>query len=80
MSPGFETFLARLYTDPGTRARFLLDPAAVARAAGLKLEECAALSRIDRAGLELAAQSFERKRARKRRLGGWFGRLLRFRT
>jgi hypothetical protein len=60
-----ERFLARLYTDPAVRAAFLADPRAVALAAGLSEEDADALARIDRVGLELAADSFERKRTRR---------------
>jgi hypothetical protein len=79
-SPAFEAFLARLYTDGETRQRFLAEPRAVARAAGLDEAECEALARIDRKGLELAAESFERKRehaAQNRRpiWGRWLRRL-----
>jgi len=64
-SPAFEAFLARLYTDGETRQRFLAEPRAVARAAGLGEAECEALERIDREGLVLAAESFGRKRKRR---------------
>ena len=65
--PAFEAFLARLYAEEGTRAAFLADPAATARRAGLSEEECDALAKIDRAGLEMAARSFARKRAKEAR-------------
>jgi len=76
MTPGFEAFLARLYVDAALRARFLADPVATASAAGLTAPECAALARIDRVGLALAARSFEAKRAdRARRVPRpWWGR------
>jgi hypothetical protein len=67
MSPAFETFLARLYTDHESRARFLEDPAAEAERAGLAEPERRALLQVDRVGLELAARSFERKRAARGR-------------
>jgi hypothetical protein len=67
LSPEFEAFLARLYVDGAIRARFLSDPAATASAAGLTAPECAALARIDRVGLRLAARSFEGKRADRAR-------------
>ena len=63
-TPRFEALLARLYVDARFRERFLNDPPAVARAAGLSVDECAALAEIDRLGLELAVVSFARKRAR----------------
>jgi hypothetical protein len=63
VSPAFEAFLARLYVDAEARAAFLADPRAAAR--GLAPDEVAALERIDRVGLELAADSFAHKRAAK---------------
>ncbi len=66
MSPRFEAFLARIYVDADARRRFLDDPVGAARAAGLDELEARALSDIDRVGLELAAESFARKRARQR--------------
>lgn len=64
MSPAFEAFLARLYVERDARERFLADPEGEARRADLGDFELAALLRIDRVGLEMAAGSFERKRAR----------------
>ena len=58
-----EEFLARLYVDDQARARFLADPAREASNAGLTVVDCAALQNIDLVGLELAAESFARKRA-----------------
>ncbi len=63
MNPAFEAFLARLYVDAALRDRFLAEPRKTAAEAGLTATECEALARIDRVGLELAARSFERKRA-----------------
>ena len=62
---GIEVLLARLYADAGLRSEFLRAPAAVARAAGLDPHEVAAMQAIDRVGLEMAAESYERKRAGK---------------
>jgi hypothetical protein len=62
VSPAFEGYLARIYTDAAERALFLADPLARAAAAGLSSVECRALARIDRDGLALAVTSFERKR------------------
>jgi hypothetical protein len=58
-----ESLLARLYTDDELRLRFIADPRAIAAAAGLDAAEAEALERIDRVGLELAAESYARKRA-----------------
>jgi len=82
VSPAFEAFLARLYTDLECRTRFLEDPGAEAERAGLGADERAALLRVDRVGLQLAARSFESKRAAhaRRRRGllaaarGWLAR------
>jgi hypothetical protein len=63
MSAALEAFLARLYVDAPARERFLRSPREEALRAGLAAPEAAALERIDRAGLELAARSFARKRA-----------------
>ena len=69
-----EGFLARLYTDKEARARFLADPRGEATRAGLSDAESDALERIDRAGLEMAARSFERKRtAQTSRRRRWWG-------
>ena len=75
MRPEFETFLARLYTDAPLRARFLAGPREEAERQGLSVEECAALERIDRVGLELSARSFAHKRTLKassRRARSWW--------
>ena len=61
--PRFEAFLAELYTDADARRRFLADPRSAARLAGLDEVDVEALAQIDRIGLELAARSFECKRA-----------------
>jgi hypothetical protein len=58
-----EEFLARLYVDDQARARFLTDPAREASNAGLTAADCTALENIDVIGLELAAESFARKRS-----------------
>jgi hypothetical protein len=63
MSPAFEAYLARIYTDETERALFLADASFRARLAGLREEEVKALEGIDRDGLALAAASFSRKRA-----------------
>ena len=62
MSPAFEAYLARLYTDARERDLFLADPRGRAAATGLASAELDALAAIDRDGLVLAAQSFEKKR------------------
>ena len=62
MTPAFESFVAGLYVDSNVRIRFLADPAGEATRAGLSSGEVAALTRIDRIGLELAAASFAQKR------------------
>lgn len=62
-----QAFLARLYVDDALRARFLADPSAEARRAGLDDAETAALAAIDREGLALAARSYAAKREACRR-------------
>lgn len=61
-----EAFLARLYTDAGARAAFAADPRGEALRAGLDPADADALAAIDALGLELAADSFARKRAGRR--------------
>lgn len=58
-----EAFLANLYTDEAARAAFLADPRAEALRAGLDPADADALAAVDTLGLELAADSFARKRA-----------------
>ena len=60
-----EKFLAMLYVDAESRARFLSAPREEARRAGLNPAQCDALVAIDRVGLEMAARSFERKRQKQ---------------
>lgn len=59
-----EAFLARLYVDDALRAAFLADPTRVLGEMHLDPALSAELLAIDRVGLELAAESFARKRAR----------------
>ena len=63
--PKLEKFLASLYVDAELRARFLEAPREEAARAGLNEEQCEALTKIDRVGLEMAARSFARKREKK---------------
>jgi hypothetical protein len=62
-----EALLARLYTDTAARDRWLADPDGESRRAGLDDAACAAMRAIDRPGLELAAESFTRKRLARER-------------
>ncbi len=66
-SPELERFLAKLYVDPDARAKFLAAPCEEAARAGLSDDQCRALAKIDRIGLEMAARSFDRKRSLKSR-------------
>jgi hypothetical protein len=59
----FEAFLAKLYIDNQARSRFLADPRREVLSAGLTEDDCATLEKIDFVGLELAADSFARKKA-----------------
>jgi hypothetical protein len=63
--PKLERFLASLYVDAELRARFLEGPREEAARAGLNEAQCEALTKIDRAGLEMAARSFAKKREKK---------------
>ena len=63
----FEAFLTHIYMDAGARAGFKANQRAEARRAGLSDEECTALENTDWVGLEMAARSFARKRALKRK-------------
>jgi hypothetical protein len=65
-SQQFETFLARLYADREFRERFLVSPQQVCAQAGLGEHEQRAALEIDRAGLLMAARSYEFKRAARR--------------
>lgn len=67
----FETALARLYTDPDFRSRFLADPESALADQGLTCEERNDLIGVDRAGLVMAAQSFARKRSARRTRPDW---------
>ena len=61
-----ESFLARIYVDETTRAKFLADPRGEALAAGLTAEQVENILKIDRDGLELFAASLESKKHRRR--------------
>jgi len=61
-----EALLARLYADPALRHEFLANARAVATRAGLEPKEIEAFVNIDRTGLEMAAESYERKRDGRR--------------
>lgn len=60
-TPKLEHFLATLYVDAAARRRFLEAPYAEAARAGLTEEQCRALEKIDRVGLEMAARSLSVK-------------------
>jgi len=62
MQADVERLLARLFTDHRFRERFLADPAAVAREAGLSPEEVEAVARIPSQDLHTAARSYQHKR------------------
>ena len=66
-----EALLARLYSDAELRMRFLADPGDIAREAGLDANDAIAIVAIDREGLELAARSFDAKRASRPRRRWW---------
>lgn len=60
-----EDFLARLYIDDETRQRFLADPEAEALRAGLERPSAEVVRGLDAVGIDMAAESFARKRARQ---------------
>ena len=81
-SPRFEAFLARLYCDQDFLEEFMRQPDRVIAEARLSERERQAATAIDRAGLLMAARSFESKRhARmahrsfRERLSGFLNRL-----
>ena len=76
MSASLETYLVKLYLDRDARQAFVADPRAAATEAGLAEGDVAALERIDRVGLELAARSFAAKRAAARPHRSIFARVL----
>jgi hypothetical protein len=57
-----QVFLARLYTDPELRARFLADPTAAAVAAGLDADDVAGAAHVPPTQVRLFARSLLRKR------------------
>ena len=57
-----ETFLACIYVDRDARAKFLADPRGEATKAGLTAQQVEDVIKIDRDGLELLADSLERKK------------------
>jgi hypothetical protein len=79
MSASLETYLVKLYLDRDARRAFLADPRRAATAAGLDARDVAALERVDRDGLELAARSFAAKRAAQAPRGRWARLLARWR-
>lgn len=58
-----QAFLARLYVDARFRDEFFASPIVVAQRVGLPVDEARAVQSMDRAEVELAAASFESKRA-----------------
>jgi hypothetical protein len=60
-----ERTLARLYTDAGFRGAFLRDPSVALSALDLTTDEKVDLTGMDRAGLEMAAASYQHKRERR---------------
>ncbi|HSP15181.1 MAG TPA: DUF692 domain-containing protein [Thermoanaerobaculia bacterium] len=64
-SPQVLPFLAKLYTDPTTRAQFLGSPFETARCAGFSAQDARTLASIDLEAVTLAARSYEKKRTRR---------------
>jgi len=65
MSARFEAFLAKIYVDADSRARFLADPRGFAAAEKLTPDETDAAEKLDRLGLQMAANSLRHKREKK---------------
>jgi hypothetical protein len=74
-SPQFEAFLARLYCDRDFLEAFMRESESVLKEAGLSEREKQAAIDIDRAGLLMAARSFEAKRRARRRNPSVFERI-----
>lgn len=79
-SPALEAYLAKLYTDDALRQAFLDAPQAQSVLHGLSQQEAEAMAAIDRIGMQMAAASFQHKRAahgvRAKPRQGWWRRLL----
>jgi len=67
MQADVEKLMARLLTDRSARERFIADPKAVAKEAGLSEEETEAMLRIPGQDLLVAGRSYDQKRLSKRR-------------
>lgn len=61
----FEITLARLYTDPAFRNRFMAEPNLTLADCNLTREEQAEMLAIDKAGLLMASRSFNNKRKKR---------------
>lgn len=70
-SPRFEAFLARLYSEPEFLSSFMHAPEETVLEAGLDPRERQAAVAIDRAGLLMAARSYELKRGARRGRRRW---------
>ncbi|WP_308921644.1 hypothetical protein [Janthinobacterium sp. J1-1] len=79
-SPALEAYLAKLYTDDALRQAFLDAPQTQSVLHGLSPQEAEAMAAIDRIGLQMAAASFQHKRAahgaHAKQQQGWWRRLL----
>ena len=60
----WESLLARLFVDADLRARFKRDPQTIGKEFGLDERALAAITDADWVGLDLAAHSYQHKRAR----------------
>ena len=61
-----ESFLACIYVDRKARENFLADPRGEATRCGLTAQQVEDVLKIDRDGLDLLAQSLERKKQGRR--------------
>lgn len=64
-SQSFEITLARLYTDPAFRNRFMADPEDTLADCDLTADEQNDMMAIDKAGLLMASRSFLHKRKKR---------------
>ena len=76
-SPRFEAFLARLYAEREFLDEFMRAPERATREMGLDAREQQAALAIDRAGLLMAARSYELKREGRRVKKGRVGLCIR---
>jgi hypothetical protein len=65
-----EILLARLYTDDRFRREFIADPRGTSIREGLTDADAASIASMEVSGIELAAESYARKRGSRRKPQG----------